>query len=418
MKNHESSEKMLGARLGARLAVALALTAIAGGYFYWQKQREAPRALTATEQTIQEQLKQENPQSAVPVSVQSASVLLAFSATGTESAVESADVSHSDLQALLGEINRLLQDIEFARETLDTLGDTQTIGGAWSLDSQNLWVIKGEPYQVAAKKLANALTASGNPDSNLIKLSLNTDRPAKLKEVLDLHAKRLVQKWKTNRDSTKTTLSNLLAEKEGLELEVTNAVSKEKSALTKTLLSSDNSVELSAMRSQRLTLLEKIKVLDIEARQSQPNRGSTAYSTHSHRVLINRLQDQQAYLQTQSNQADGNPEIKTSIDTELKKVSAQLTQLIEQEKQTQSLAEGLADNQQIDSNAKKLKALQAELNLLDRKIKAADMNASKGSLTDLKTKTESLMKKLEVVEGKIKAASKKPELRFGLELYQ
>lgn len=123
-------------------------------------------------------------------------------------------------------------------------------------------------------------------------------------------------------------------------------------------------------------------------------------------------------MQTQSNQADGNPEIKASIDTELKKVSAQLIQLIEQEKQTQSLAEGLADNQQIDSNAKKLKALQAELNLLDRKIKAADMNASKGSLTDLKTKTESLMKKLEVVEGKIKAASKKPELQFGLELYQ
>ena len=59
MMKQEQPEKKFGMRVGARLAIALTLTAAAGGYFYWQKHREAPRTLSATEQTIQEQLNQE-----------------------------------------------------------------------------------------------------------------------------------------------------------------------------------------------------------------------------------------------------------------------------------------------------------------------------------------------------------------------
>lgn len=417
MKNNESSENTLGARVGARLVVALLLACAVGAYLYWKKQREAPRVLTATEQTIQEQLNQERPQGAEIESGQAASVLLAFSSVTAKGGSEEANISATEHQALVSELNRILKDQQFARETLDALGDTQGVGGARPLDSQNLWVIKGEPYQIAAKKLANALSATGNPDSNLIKLSLNSERPAKLKEVLNLHANRLVQKWRVNRDLARSELSNLLAEKEGMELEVANAVSLEKAALTKSLQATEYPVDLTAMKNQRQSLIEKIKVLETESQRSKPNSGSTAYSTHSHRVLINRLQDQQAYLQTQSNQAEGNPEIKAVIDTELKKVSSQMAQLIEQERQTQSLAEGLADTQQIDSNLKKLKALRVDLAELDKKIKVAGLSATNRSLTDLKENTENVMKKLEKMEGRIRETGKRPELRFRLELY-
>ena len=123
------------------------------------------------------------------------------------------------------------------------------------------------------------------------------------------------------------------------------------------------------------------------------------------------------WLQTQSNQAEGNPEIKAVIDSELKKVSSQMAQLIEQEKQTQSLAEGLADTQQIDSNLKKLKALKVELGELDKKIKKSESNSLTDGQTDLKIKTESLIKKLETLEKRITDIGEKPELRFGVELY-
>lgn len=274
------------------------------------------------------------------------------------------------------------------------------------------WIAPDEQFDEAVKQLSQSVTAELVPNTNLLKVSMTTNRQLNLNDVALAYGNALVE--------------HLLHINQTLYIEnikpLHDALISQEEAINEALLrekqwKKDQQIfeQVRRLRHEKATLDAKLQQLLIKESTSEIHKPQTQANTYSHRVLLNRALDKQAEQQKALSSVSEDHPLYAKLRNALKQTELEITGIEQQMNALQALVTHNGNQAAQHAKASRINLVRQQIAKLDHDLKQLPSGLPPKETEQVTS--DQLFKELETLENKL-IEQKKNNLQLTLSWFR